>query len=93
MPPLANVQHAPIVSPAAPVGNFGQRPFNYPGYPDDGRLTAREAVRFGHVFGIDSPYFVTSGGFGEMVVLDQGISGVRDVLVYDPITGSCEAVP
>lgn len=93
MPPLANVTHAPIVSPVASGGVKGQRPLPYPGYPDDTRLTARERLWWGRRFGIDTPYYVTPSGFGELIPLDLGTQGVRDVLVYDPATGKATALP
>lgn len=94
MPELAGVRHAPIVSPAGGSSQVpGQRPFDWPGYPDSGRLSARERLWWGHRFGIDTPYFVTPSGFGEFLPLDLGTQGVVDVLVYDPVTGSVTAYP
>lgn len=85
-----------IVSPAkTPTGGgfFGQRPFSYPGYPDDRRLTAQEALWVGDVYGVDTPRYVTPSGWGELIDVLYDFASVQDLLVYDEATENAEAQP
>lgn len=70
MPPLEGIRHAPIDNPALVRGGVEPVfPLPWPGYPFAGTLTPREAINHGHRFGIDTPYYATFTGFGEVIPL------------------------